>query len=72
MLVLIEASLKYSYGCYLIFRSNQTRVHVLSYLRQLEELGLMTSDDISDGVIEGTLLGGEASASLGRLRQTNV
>ena len=53
---MIEASLKCSHGCSLLVIFDRTRIVVLSYLRHLEELGLKTSDDILDGVLEAILL----------------
>ena len=40
----------------------------MSYLRHFEELGLETSVDILDGVIEAVLIRGKASATLRHLR----
>ena len=44
----------------------------MSYLIHLEKLGLETSEDFFDIVLEDILLKGNASNSLGNLRQTKI
>ena len=45
-----EDSVKRSYVCSSLFRSDQNRIHVLFYLGQPEELGLTICGDISVGM----------------------
>ena len=46
----IKTSLKCRYCSSLLVQSDRNRIHVLFYLRNLEEIGLITSDDIYDDV----------------------
>ena len=62
---LIGDGLKYSYVCYPIFQSDHNHIHVLPYLRHLEEFGLEKSEYIYDGVIEATLIMGGVYRLLG-------
>ena len=63
-----EVSLKYRYCSSPLVRSDWNCIHVLSYLIHLEELGIEIYEDISDGVLENTLLRqGGGSSSLGHL-----
>ena len=48
------------------------RLAFTSYLRYLEELGLETSEDILDGVLESIMLRGKASDFFGGLRYNKI
>ena len=63
-----KTGFKCRYCSYELIGSNWTRIHNLSYLRYVEEIGLETSGYNLDVMLEVILLRGKNSAFLVRLR----